>query len=73
MNIPSTEQPGGNNPGFPDMEVPVSNAPPAPAVLYLQELRQKRDTFAENTVYNCYTVTEGGNLLIKRKNDFFLN
>lgn len=55
MEVPHTDQPG--NPGFPEMELPHSVAP---SVVYAQELRQKRETAEDITVYNCYTVTEGG-------------
>lgn len=58
MEVPQTEQPIA---GLPNMEVPQTEIPLVPAVLHVQELRQKRETTETATVYNCYTVTVGGN------------
>lgn len=57
MEVPHTEETPVKEGVYPEMEVPHSVAP---EVVYLQQLRQKRDTAEENTVYNCFTVTEGG-------------
>lgn len=56
MEVPATEQIPiiDSDPG---MEVPLTVVP---EVVYVQELRQKRETAEETTVYNCYTVIEGG-------------
>lgn len=64
MEVPATDS-IVNYPGFPGMEVPVSDPP---AVLYIQELRQKRDTAAEVPAYNCFTVKEGGKFEEKKFN-----